>query len=115
MWLRLRLLRSLNYSENLSGDNAHRRYCRRGASFHSIPDSAHYRRLQDRRVRSVAVFAAIALTMMFVGAIGLKAAPPQYFGIVERFSVFAAVGFNAVPGLYLFGGFKKASLPGQCS
>ena len=70
---------------------------------------------KDRRVRSVAVFAAIALAMMFVGAIGLKAAPPQYFGIVERFSVFAAVGFNAVLGLYLFGGFKKASSPAQRS
>lgn len=68
---------------------------------------------KDRRVRSVAVFAAIALAMMFVGAIGLKAAPPQYFGIVERFSVFSAVGFNAVLGLYLFGGFKTASSPAQ--
>ena len=29
-----------------------------------------------------------------------------YFGIVERFSVFAAVGFNAVLGWYLFEGFN---------
>ena len=28
-------------------------------------------------------------------------------GVVERFSVFAAVGFNAVLGLYLFGGFRN--------
>jgi len=70
---------------------------------------------KDRRVRSVAVFATIVLAMMFVGAIGLKAAPPQYFGIVERFSVFSAVGFNAVLGLYLFDGFKKASQPAQRS
>lgn len=68
---------------------------------------------KDRRVRSIAVFATIALAMMFVGAIGLKAAPPQYFGIVERFSVFSAVGFNAVLGLYLFDGFKTASSPAQ--
>ena len=32
--------------------------------------------------------------------------PPQYFGIVERFSVFVAVGFNAVLGWYLFNGFE---------
>jgi hypothetical protein len=28
--------------------------------------------------------------------------------IANRFSVFAAVGFNAVLGLYLFNGFSKA-------
>ena len=39
---------------------------------------------------------------MFVGAIGTGVAPPQYFGLVERFSVFAAVGFTAIAGLYLF-------------
>ena len=42
---------------------------------------------------------------MMIGAIGQKAVPPQYFGIVERFSVFAAVGFNALIGIYLFMGF----------
>ena len=44
----------------------------------------------------------IRFVMMFVGAIGTGVAPPQYFGIVERFSVFAAVGFTAIAGLYLF-------------
>ena len=47
----------------------------------------------------------IALLMMMVGAVGQKAVPPQYFGIMERFSVFAAVGFNAICGIYLFRGF----------
>ena len=37
-----------------------------------------------------------------VGAVGQQAVPPAYFGAVERFSVFAAVGFNAVLGVYLF-------------
>ena len=55
-------------------------------------------------IKSIAVFASIALAMMFVGAIGMKAVPPEYFGITERFSVFAAVGFNAVLGIYLFEG-----------
>jgi hypothetical protein len=42
----------------------------------------------------------------YFGSIGTGVVPPQYFGIVERFSVFAAVGFNAVLGWYLFHGFK---------
>ena len=56
-------------------------------------------------MRSNGIWAAIALTMMFVGAIGKSVVSPDYFGIVERFSVFAAVGFNAVLGVYLFNGF----------
>ncbi len=59
-------------------------------------------------VRSLGVFALIALAMMLIGAVGQKLVPPAYFGIAERFSVFAAVGFTAVLGLYLFSGFKKA-------
>jgi hypothetical protein len=44
---------------------------------------------------------------MFVGAIGTAAAPKEIFGIFERFSVFAATGFNAALGVYLFRGFEK--------
>ena len=58
-------------------------------------------------VRSIGIWAATALGMM-IGFIGTGAVPPQYFGIVERFSVFAAVGFNAVPGVALFKGFPSA-------
>lgn len=61
---------------------------------------------RDKRVRSIAVWAAVALAMMLAGSIGAGAVPPQFFGIVERFSVFAAVGFNAVLGWYLFNGFE---------
>ena len=56
-------------------------------------------------IRGIGIWAAVALVMMMIGAVGQKAVPPQYFGIVERFSVFAAVGFNAVCGIYLFMGF----------
>ncbi len=55
--------------------------------------------------RKTGICAAVALAMMMIGSIGTGAVPPQYFGIVERFSVFAAVGFNAVLGLCLFNGF----------
>ena len=62
---------------------------------------------RDRRTRGIAVWAAVAFGMMLVGSIGTGVAPPEYFGIVERFSVFAAVGFNAVLGWYLFNGFQN--------
>ena len=61
-------------------------------------------------IRGLGIWAAAALLMMMVGAIGQGTVPQQYFGIVERFSVFAAVGFNAIRGIYLFNGFsEKAS------
>ena len=47
-------------------------------------------------------FAGIALGMMLVGALGMNIVPKAYFGVVERFSVFAAVGYNAVLGVQLF-------------
>ena len=55
-------------------------------------------------IKGIAIWASIALAMMLVGAIGKSAVSPDYFGIVERFSVFAAVGFNAVLGVYLLKG-----------
>ena len=58
-------------------------------------------------MKGIGTWAAIALGMMFVGAIGQNVVPPDYFGIVERFSVFAAVGFNAVLGMYLLNGFER--------
>lgn len=61
---------------------------------------------KDKQNRSYGVWAAIALSMMVVGAIGTAAAPAAYFGVVERFSVFAAVGFNAVLGIKLFRGIE---------
>lgn len=32
----------------------------------------------------------------------MKIVPAEYFGVVERFSVFAATGFNAALGIQLF-------------
>jgi len=58
--------------------------------------------IKDRSCSSYAICAAIALSMMLVGALGMKIVPAEYFGIVERFSVFAATGFNASLGIHLF-------------
>ena len=55
--------------------------------------------------KGMGVWAAVALIMMFMGAIGINAVPAEYKGVVERFSVFSATGFDAVLGWYLFKGF----------
>ena len=60
---------------------------------------------RDQRVRMLGRFAALALAMMLVGAVGKGLVPLAYFGVVERFSVFAAVGYDAVLGTFLFRGF----------
>jgi len=61
---------------------------------------------RDKKYRSIAVWATAALAIMFIGAMGTNIVPKEYFGIPERFSVFAATGFNAVLGIYLFLGFN---------
>lgn len=58
--------------------------------------------MRIKRDRSYGIAALIALLMMVIGAIGTNIIPKNYFGIVERFSVFAAVGFNAFLGFKLF-------------
>ena len=62
----------------------------------------------NKKYKSLAIWAAITLACMFVGPIGMSVAPKAYFGIVERFSVYSAVVFNAILGLYGFAffGFK---------
>ena len=58
--------------------------------------------IKDKEYRLYGTFAGIALGMMLVGALGMNIVPKEYFGVVERFSVFAAVGYNAVLGVQLF-------------
>ena len=58
--------------------------------------------VKNKACRSYSICAAAALAMMLIGAMGMKIVPPGCFGIVERFSVFAATGFNAALGIHLF-------------
>ena len=58
--------------------------------------------LKDKSCCSYGICATVALGMMLVGAMGMKIVPAQYFGVVERFRVFAATGFNAALGIHLF-------------
>ena len=62
---------------------------------------------REKTVRGIGIWAAVALLMMLIGSVGTGIVPPEYFGVVERFSVFAAVGFNAVLGWHLFCGFGE--------
>ena len=57
---------------------------------------------KSRDCLSYGICAAVALAMMMTGAFGMKLVPADYFGIIERFSVFAATGFNAALGIHLF-------------
>ena len=57
---------------------------------------------KSKSCHSYGVCAAVSLAMMLVGAMGMKIIPAAYFGVVERFSVFAATGFNAALGIHLF-------------
>ena len=62
---------------------------------------------REKEYRSLAIWATIALLFMVLGSIGVGIVPSEYFGIPERFSVFAATGFNMILGIYLFNGFEK--------
>ena len=58
--------------------------------------------VKSKDCRSYGICAGVALFMMLVGALGMKIVPAGYFGVVERFSVFSATGFNAAMGIHLF-------------
>lgn len=57
---------------------------------------------KSRDCRSYGICAGAALLLRLTGALGMKLVPADFFGVVERFSVFAATGFNAALGVHLF-------------
>ena len=69
--------------------------------------------IKRKEVRDIGIWAAISFAMMLIGPIGMASFPPEYFGIAERFSIYASIIFSAVLGLYLFNGFKKALKEGE--
>ena len=52
-------------------------------------------------------WALAALSLMIAGAVGTGVLPRAYFGIPERFSVFACAGFTAVLGVFESRGWEK--------
>ena len=65
--------------------------------------------LRKRTCPALGTWALIALGLMIAGAVGTAALPYAYFGIPERFSVFACSGFMAVLGLFHRRGWEKMS------
>ena len=61
-----------------------------------------YNHFSGKRAIFDAIMESTAAQDMLVGAMGMKIVPAEYFGVVERFSVFAATGFNAALGIHLF-------------
>jgi hypothetical membrane protein len=61
----------------------------------------------QRQCQSLGFWAGAALFLMILGALSVNLFPSAYFGLTERFSTFAAVGFNAVLGIYLYNGFPE--------
>ncbi len=57
---------------------------------------------REKSLRPAGALACAALLMMFTGAVGQGIVPKEYFGIMERISLFSAVGYNCVLGIYLF-------------
>lgn len=69
--------------------------------------------LKTPKNKPLALCAIAALTIMLMGAIGVNTAPSEYFGVVERFSTYSAVVFNAILGLYAFAGFRNMEANAQ--
>ena len=63
--------------------------------------------LRQRTCPALGTWALIALSLMIAGAMGTAALPHAYFGVPERFSVFACSGFTAVLGLFHCRGWEK--------
>ena len=64
--------------------------------------------LRQRTSPSLGTWALIALGLMMTGAMGTALLPHAYFGVPERFSVFACSGFTVVLGLFHRRGWEKA-------
>ena len=64
-------------------------------------------------LESLGIWAIICLAAMLIGAAGTALLPATVFGLVERFSTFSAVVFNAVLGIYLLMGKFDLKEKGQ--
>ncbi len=63
---------------------------------------------RNKTSKSMAIIALSALGLMFAGTIGVNLISLDYFGIPERFSVYSAVIFTAVLGVYGFFNFERS-------
>ena len=66
-----------------------------------------YGGLRQRACPALGTWALAALCLMITGAVGTAVLPHAYFGIPERFSVFACSGFTAVLGIFHSRGWER--------
>ena len=55
---------------------------------------------RNKETKTIAILGLVALLLMFLGSIGTGVAPKEYFGVLERFSVFSVVIYTALLGLF---------------
>jgi hypothetical membrane protein len=55
---------------------------------------------RNKETKVIAILGLITLLLMFLGSIGTGVAPKEYFGVLERFSVFSVVIYTALLGLF---------------
>lgn len=55
---------------------------------------------RNKETKAIAILGLVALLLMFLGSIGTGVAPKEYFGVLERFSVFSVVIYTALLGLF---------------
>ena len=70
-----------------------------------------YGGLRQRACPVLGRWALAALSLMIAGAVGTAVAARAYFGIPERFSVFACTGFTAVLGIFESRGWERQENP----
>ena len=70
-----------------------------------------YGGLRQRACPALGGWALVALGLMIAGAVGTTVAARAYFGIPERFSVFACTGFTAVLGIFESRGWERQENP----
>jgi len=63
--------------------------------------------LKKNYSKPLAIVATVVLVCMFIGGVGVNVVPLEYFGLMERFSLYGAVIFNAILGLYGFAFFDR--------
>lgn len=78
-----------------------------GFGMFPLSDSGYAGTFQDQmHILSTVIVVLLSIIslilIIMVGALGMNIVPKEYFGIVERFSVFAATGFQAVLGMHLY-------------
>lgn len=66
-----------------------------------------YGGLRQKVSPALGKWALFSLCLMIAGAVGTAVLPHAYFGIPERFSVFACSGFTAVLGIFHNRGWER--------